>query len=120
MTTSVDKIVCETPTPGKQPTRIDRWKYAAIREAILAVIGVDEVLFKELPNRVADQIPPAERQRIGSIPDPLVRHHGETRPRGSRRNRASPQNIAAAASTCPFGLTRSRYEWLADKPNDFL
>ncbi len=34
---SSDKVVCETPTPGKQPTRIDRWKYDAVRRAILKV-----------------------------------------------------------------------------------
>ena len=40
-----DKIVCETPTPGKQPTRIDRWKYLAVRKATslpASVIGIPD------------------------------------------------------------------------------
>lgn len=26
-----EKVICHTPTPGKKPTRIDCWKYEAVR-----------------------------------------------------------------------------------------
>jgi hypothetical protein len=32
------KITCRTPTPGKQPTNIDRWKFDLVRSAILRVV----------------------------------------------------------------------------------
>lgn len=34
-----DKVTCHTPTPGKKPTRIPRWKYDCIRSAILGAVG---------------------------------------------------------------------------------
>lgn len=37
MSETKDKILCATPTPGKAPTRIDRWKHDRVRTAILSV-----------------------------------------------------------------------------------
>jgi hypothetical protein len=64
-----DKVICETPTPGKKPTRIDRWKYDAIRAAILKVLAAtdDGVAFKHLPHLVGDVIEPSAREKIGSM-----------------------------------------------------
>ena len=64
-----DKILCETPTPGKKPTRIDRWKYDLIRTAILAVVPSDKlgVEFRDLPNLVEQQIAPGELDKLGSL-----------------------------------------------------
>ena len=33
-----DKVICYTPTQGKQPTRIDGWKYECVRDAILLAL----------------------------------------------------------------------------------
>ncbi len=66
---SDDKVVCQTPTPGKQPTRIDRWKYDLIHSAILAVIPTNDqgVEFRELPGLVEETINPADLEKLGSV-----------------------------------------------------
>jgi hypothetical protein len=63
------KILCRTPTPGKAGTRIDRWKYDAVRRAILKVVprGGDGVAFRDLPRLVGRALPAAERRRLGSV-----------------------------------------------------
>ncbi len=64
-----EKILVETPTPGKQPTRITRWKYDLIRAAILAVVPTDEhgVEFSALPQLVEAQVSAQDLQRLGSV-----------------------------------------------------
>ena len=64
-----DKVVCETPTPGKQPTRIDKWKYELVRSAILAVVPTDDqgVEFSELPKLVEGQLSADDLNRFGSV-----------------------------------------------------
>jgi hypothetical protein len=65
------KIVCETPTPGKESTRIDKWKYYAIRRVILDLLAEQKkgVLFKDLAKMVSKKIRDKEtRQNLGSIP----------------------------------------------------
>jgi hypothetical protein len=66
---SDDKILCRTPTAGKQPTRIDTWKYDAVRRGILAAldrlpVGVE---FGDLPRMVERELSDDERERLGSI-----------------------------------------------------
>jgi len=65
-----EKAVCETPTPGKQSTRIDRWKYDAVRRAILEVVPAagEGLAFRELPRKVAERLSEDERSRLGSVP----------------------------------------------------
>lgn len=65
-----DKVVCQTPSPGKQPTRIARWKYDAIQKAILEVVPPDGdgVAFKDLASKVKDHLSPELRKNVGSIP----------------------------------------------------
>jgi len=64
-----DSVVCETPTPGKQPTRIARWKYDRVRAAILDAVPRDPqgVEFKRLPRRVAERLTETEREALGSV-----------------------------------------------------
>ena len=64
-----DKVVAETPTPGKQPTRIDKWKYDLVRAAILAVVPADEhgVEFNTLPQLVEEYLSPEELKNLGSV-----------------------------------------------------
>ncbi|MBL8560058.1 MAG: hypothetical protein JNM47_15140 [Hyphomonadaceae bacterium] len=67
---SEDRVVCATPSPGKAPTRILRWKYEALRRAIRQVIvgagsrgATLEDLVREVPAKLTD----AERADLGSI-----------------------------------------------------
>jgi len=47
------KVLCHTPSPGKQPTRIVRWKYDRVRSAILAAVPAgDGVEFRQLAGQV--------------------------------------------------------------------
>lgn len=64
-----ERVVCETPTPGKRPTRIPRWKYELVRRAILESVPVDDcgIAFKELPAAVSGRLAPEERERLGSV-----------------------------------------------------
>ena len=64
-----DKVLCETPTPGKQPTRIDRWKYVLVHSAILAVVPSNEqgIEFRDLPVLVEQQIDPDDLAKLGSV-----------------------------------------------------
>lgn len=68
--TGEEKVICETPTPGKQPTRIDRWKYDVVRRAILEAVPKDGegLAFRDLPAEVAKRLSTDERSRLGSVP----------------------------------------------------
>ena len=63
------KVLCRTPTPGKQGTRIDKWKYDAIRKAIRTVVprNKDGLPFSLLAKKVGMELPMDERKRIGSV-----------------------------------------------------
>lgn len=45
-----ERIVCDTPTPGKQPTTILKWKYDVVKNAILQAIpkNDDGIRFTDL------------------------------------------------------------------------
>jgi hypothetical protein len=63
-----DRVECRTPTPGKQPTRIDRWKFDAVRRTILVVLprkGAG-VLFAELTGLVKAQLRPDDLAELGA------------------------------------------------------
>jgi len=68
-TNAADKVLCETPSPGKQPTRIDRWKSDAIRQAILSCVPMrgEGVAFRDLPTLVTQKLSAKNRQAVGSI-----------------------------------------------------
>ena len=63
------KVVCRTPTEGKRPTRIDRWKFDTVREAILEVVPPegDGILFRDLPKLVKGKLPRWLPGELGSI-----------------------------------------------------
>lgn len=67
--TKGEKVVAETPTPGKQPTRIDKWKYDLVHDAILAVVPADEngVEFNQLAQLVEAHLSPADLEKLGSV-----------------------------------------------------
>ena len=63
------KIICKTPTPGKKPTRIDQWKYVAIRRAILNALPKSGkgLPFKALAEHVERHLAPDELRDLGSV-----------------------------------------------------
>ena len=67
--TKSKKVVVETPTPGKLPTRIDKWKYDLVHDAILAVVPADEngVEFNQLAQLVEAHLSPADLEKLGSV-----------------------------------------------------
>ena len=68
MPKSRDRIECRTPTPGKQPTRIDRWKFDTVRRAILAVLPRkgEGALFTDLTGLVKKELASDELAKLGA------------------------------------------------------
>ncbi len=64
-----DTVTVLNIRPERRPTRVDRRRYQATREALLAVIpaGDSSVEFKELPRLVTDYLPQGELPGGGSI-----------------------------------------------------
>lgn len=71
MTTEDDTVACRTPAEGRDGvTSVSRWKYDAVRRAILAAVdeaGRGGLPYARLPNAVADRLSPRERERLGSV-----------------------------------------------------
>lgn len=65
----VDKTTCRTPSPGKKPTRIDTWKFHAIRKSILKSVPKrgEGVEFMKLPALVKKQLTEKELKELGSV-----------------------------------------------------
>ena len=62
------KVLCRTPTPDKQPKRIDQWKFDAVRTAILDVLkSSPELPFQDLPDRVGRALGSDDRANLGSL-----------------------------------------------------
>lgn len=64
-----EKVTCETPTEGKKPTRILKWKYESVKRAILKAIPQSSkgVLFKDLSKEVDANLSAEEKAKLGSI-----------------------------------------------------
>ena len=64
-----ERVVCETPTPGKKPTRIHKWKYDLLREVILDTVGSSSegVEFRDLPGLVETRLSPEQLSDLGSV-----------------------------------------------------
>jgi GNAT superfamily N-acetyltransferase len=69
MLTKDAKVMCKTPTPGKQGVNIDRWKYDLVREAILKAVPNSKtgVPFKELHKAVRKNMTPGNAKKVGSM-----------------------------------------------------
>ena len=69
MNDEADRVLCQTPTPGKTGTRIARWKYDVMRRAVLAALPADGpgIPFAELPALVEQALDRDTRERPGSI-----------------------------------------------------
>ena len=92
-----DKVVCRTPTPGKKPTRIDRWKFEVIRKSILKAVpkSGEGVAFRDLTKLVKKQLTAADQKKIGSLMwyTTVVKLELEVRREIRRLKGASPQRL---------------------------
>ena len=64
------RVVCRTPTPGKKPTRIHKWKYDLLRSVILDVLadgGRDGVEFRSLAGLIAGRVDADRLAALGSV-----------------------------------------------------
>ena len=62
------RVVCHTPTPGKKPTRIHRWKYDLLRGITLDILtdSPGGVEFRALPNLIDARLSPEQKANLGS------------------------------------------------------
>lgn len=95
------KVVCATPTPGKQPTAIAKWKYDLVRKAIRGCVSKSKegVAFRDLPDLVAGVLSSEDRARLGSVSwyTTTVKLHMETIGELERVKGAVPQRIRRTA-----------------------
>jgi hypothetical protein len=94
-----ERVECRTPTPGGAPTRIPRWKFEAVRAAILAAVpdGGDGLPFADLPAAAARHLSPDQRDRLGSLGWHVTTVKLELEVRGElRRLPGSPQRLLRA------------------------
>ena len=63
------RVVCHTPTPGKKPTRIHKWKYDLLRGIILDILdgSVDGVEFRSLSGLIEARLSAEQRASLGSV-----------------------------------------------------
>ena len=66
----MDRVLTLHPDPRKSGVRIVRWKYDAVREAILEAVPREEpgLLFKELAGLVRLALDPDLLAELGSVP----------------------------------------------------
>ena len=99
-TAAADKVLCRTPTPGKKPTRIDRWKFDAVRQALLKIVPKKGkgVVFFELPKLVQAKVPATERATLGNFSwyTTVVKLEMEVRGELRRVPDAQPQRLLRA------------------------
>lgn len=64
-----DRVLCVSPDPTKQGTRIPRWKYDTVRAAIRKAVGRGHtgVEFRQLPLLVEGLLSDDHRARLGSV-----------------------------------------------------
>jgi hypothetical protein len=70
MKPSEELIICRTPTPGKKPTRIKKWKFNLVHDLVLEIVknSKEGVLFKDLSFLVEKSMDPNTLQKLGSVP----------------------------------------------------
>ena len=63
------RVVCHTPTPGKKPTRIHKWKYDLLRGIILDILSAsaDGVQLCSLPGLIEERLTSEQRTSLGSV-----------------------------------------------------
>ena len=64
---SDDRILCRTPNKPGAGTRIPRWKFDAVRTAILAVLKENDVTFQDLTAACKACMTDADLAKLGSL-----------------------------------------------------
>ena len=64
-----DRVLCRNPDPAKHGTRIPRWKYELVRDAILHALDSrpEGFPFRDLPSFVGRTLTPDDVHRVGSV-----------------------------------------------------
>ncbi len=97
----MDRFQTLHPDPAKAGVRIARWKYDAVKEAILAVIPEEGpgLPFKDLAGKVRSALSPEVCSRMGSVPwyTVTVKLDLEARGRVRRVEGAKPQRLVRVA-----------------------
>ncbi len=96
-----ERVTCRTPKSGGKPTRILRWKFDAMRDAILASVGNDEqgTPFRDLRGGISAaldrSLDATRREEFGSVGWYLMTVKLELEVRGEieRVPGASPQRL---------------------------
>ena len=67
--TSTERVMCRNPDPAKHGTRIPRWKYDLVRDAILHALDSrpDGFPFRDLPTLVGKYLTRDDAIRLGSV-----------------------------------------------------
>ena len=64
-----ERVLCRNPDPEKKGTRIPRWKYELVRDAILSALRSrpDGFPFRDLPTQVRKRLTGDDARAVGSI-----------------------------------------------------
>lgn len=96
----MNKFECHTPTPGKQPTRIDQWKYDLIHAAICELVpsSGEGLLFKDLAGLIRTHLEAEQLATLGSVSwyATTVKLHMETTGELLRVPNVKPQRLLLA------------------------
>ncbi len=93
--TAQDKVACRTPAEGRDGvTNIPKWKFDAVRDAILAIC-VEETVFTDLFNLVPKHLTEDQLAKLGSVNWHVTSVKLEMEVRGeiARIPGASPQRL---------------------------
>jgi hypothetical protein len=101
MPATKETVACRTPTPGKTAKRIAKDKFDLLRKTILKLTPKrgDGVVFTDLYELVANELTPAERKAVGSIPWYVTTVKLELEVRGElvRVDGSAPQRLLRSA-----------------------
>lgn len=93
---------CRTPTPNKSATNIPTWKFEALKNAILKIVGEagpKGLLFSKLPERARAELSAEVLEKLRSIGWHATTVKLELEVRGAlkRLRKATPQCLALGA-----------------------
>ena len=94
----MEKVACRTPAVGRDGvTNIPKWKFDAVRAAILDTLTKGPVFFKDLNEAVAERLDEASLAELGNLGWHVVTVKLELEVRGEvmRLDVKGPQQIKA-------------------------
>ena len=64
-----ERVLCRNPDPEKQGTRIPRWRYELVRDAIVSALQTrpEGFPFRDLPSQVRNRLTGDDARALGSI-----------------------------------------------------